>query len=98
MVEQSHPRGGIEAASDGTPLRDPARVRPRYNLFKAYGHFRDLLEDKEETSHVFKIFESLPSSKFEERVRGLTLSPEGERLRRDEPYLPPILDDHETLR
>ncbi len=98
MVEHSHPHTGIEAASDGTPLRDPARVRPRYRPLKAYGHFLDLLQDKEETSHVFKIFESLPSRDFDHRVRRLTLSADGEALRRDEAYLPPILDDHETLR
>ena len=89
---------GTEAAPDGTLLRDPRRPAPKYSLRKAFGHFRDLLEDKEETSHVFKIFESLPSKEFPGRVRRLALSEEGERLRRDEPFLPPILDDHETLR
>jgi len=98
MREQTLPQTGIEAASDGTPLRDPARKRLKYSLPKAYGHFRDLLKDKEETSHVFKIFESLPATDFEDRVRRVTLSPEGEELRRDEPYLPSTLDDHEALR
>ena len=97
MREQSF-SSGIEAASDGTPLRDPRRPEPRYNLPKAYGHFRDLLKDKEETSHVFKIFESLPAKDFGDRVRRVALSPEGEQLRRDEPSLPPMLDDHATLR
>ncbi len=98
MTNQDPIRPGIESASDGTPLRDPRRLRPTYSLRKAYGHFRDLLQDKEETSHVFKIFESLPAKDFVDRVRHVTLSPEGEQLRRDEPYLPPILDDHEALR
>jgi ubiquinone biosynthesis protein COQ4 len=89
---------GAEAARDGTPLRHPGRPQPKYSLPKAYGHFRDLLKDKEETSHVFKIFESLPSKQFMPRVRALTLSDEGERLRAEEPFLPPILDDHEALR
>lgn len=87
-----------ECASDGTILRDPARPQPRYSLPRAVHHFRELLKDKEETSHVFKIFESLPSSKFMPRVRRLTLSPHGEALRRSEPALPPILDDHAALR
>ena len=87
-----------KAASDGTLLRDPRRPQPKYSLPKAMGHFRDLLQDKEETSHVFKIFEALPSKSFMPRVRALALSEKGEELRRNEPYLPPILDDHETLR
>ena len=98
MNSQSLPISTIESTADGTILRDPRRPEPRYSLPKAFHHFRELLKDKEETSHVFKIFESLPSKSFMPRVRSLTLSEYGEQLRRDEPYLPPILDDHETLR
>ena len=98
MNQHATPVPALEAASDGTLLRDPRRPAPRYSLPKAYGHFRELLKDKEETSHVFKIFESLPSRTFMDRVRALTLSEKGEQLRRDEPYLPPILDDHQALR
>ena len=98
MNQHATPVPAMEAASDGTLLRDPRRPAPRYSLPKAYGHFRELLKDKEETSHVFKIFESLPSRTFMDRVRALTLSEKGEQLRRDEPYLPPILDDHQALR
>ena len=72
MTEQTHIQSDLEAAPDGTLLRDPRRPEPRYSLTKAYGHFRDLLEDKEETSHVFKIFESLTSKNFPARVRRLT--------------------------
>ena len=71
MTEQTHIQSDLEAAPDGTLLRDPRRPEPRYSLTKAYGHFRDLLKDKEETSHVFKIFESLPSKHFPGRVRRL---------------------------
>lgn len=98
MTDQNAIHSVSECARDGTLLRDPRRPRPRYSLLKAYGHFRDLLEDKEETSHVFKIFESLPSKDYVPRVRALALSETGERLRADEPFLPPILDDHEALR
>lgn len=98
MSDQNSPEPGIERASDGTLLRDPRRPQPKYSLPKAWHHFRELLKDKEETSHVFKIYESLPSKAFMPRVKGLTLSENGEKLRRDEPYLPPILDDHEALR
>ena len=87
----------VECARDGTPLRDPARPVPKYRPLTAIHHFRELLKDKEDTSHVFRIFEALPHKSFMPRVRELTLSEQGERLRAEEPYLPPILDD-ETLR
>ena len=100
-IEPGHRPGpvpGLECARDGTLLRDPARPVPKYSLPRAMHHFRELLKDKEDTSHVFRIFESLPSKKFMPRVRSLTLSEHGERLRREEPSLVPILDDHESLR
>ena len=86
------------AADDGTLLRDPARPEPKYRPLTAVHHFRELLKDKEDTSHVFRIFEALPSKSFMPRVRALTLSEQGEALRASEPYLPPILDDHDALR
>lgn len=88
----------LECASDGTIVRDPRRTPPRYSLPRAVHHFRELLKDKEETSHVFHIFDALPSQTFMPRVRRLGLSPHGEALRRSEPSLPPLLDDHAALR
>lgn len=85
-------------AADGTVLRHPDRPEPRYSLPRAVKNFRLLLKDKEDTSLVFKIFESLPSKDFITRVESLSLSDQGEFLRRTEPSLPEILDDHETLR
>ena len=87
-----------QRASDGTILRDPRRIKPKYSLPRAAHHFRELLKDKEDTSHVFRIFEALPSKTFMPRVAALTLSARGEELRREEPDLPPILDDHDALR
>ncbi len=87
-----------ECASDGTPFRNPARPQPRRNLRKALHHFRELLKDKENTAAVFHIYEALPSKKFIPLARALALSARGEELRACEPSLPPILDDHETLR
>ena len=89
---------GIEAASDGTPLRHPDRPQPKYRPLKAIGHFRELLKDKENTAEVFRIFDSLPSKHYLPRVRELMLSERGEELRASEPSLPPILDDHDALR
>jgi len=98
MNVQTSLQRDLETATDGTLLRDPRRPQPRYSPRKAMHHFRELLKDKEETSHVFKIFESLPSKHFMPRVRALTLSEQGERLRAEEPFLPTILDDHDALR
>ena len=88
----------VETAADGTPLRHPDRPVPQYRPLTAYHHFRELLKDKEDTSHVFRIFEALPHKSFMPRVRNLVLSEQGERLRAEEPFLPPILDDHDALR
>lgn len=85
-------------AADGTVLRDPARPEPRYRPLRAWKNFRLLIKDKEDTSLVFKIFESLPSRDFLPRVEALALSERGEFLRATEPSLPEILDDHDALR
>ncbi|NBC88496.1 MAG: hypothetical protein GVX90_03195 [Alphaproteobacteria bacterium] len=85
-------------AVDGTVLRHPDRPQPRYSLPRAVKNFRLLMKDKEDTSLVFKIYESLPSKDFLPRVRDLALSERGELLRRTEPSLPEVLDDHATLR
>ena len=84
-------------ASDGTVFRSAARPRPKRDVRKALHHFRELIKDKEDTEQVFHIYEALPSKTFLPRARALTLSPRGEALRASEPFLPPILDDHEAL-
>lgn len=86
------------SASDGTVLRHPDRPEPRYSMPRAIKNFRRLMRNKEDTSLVFKIFESLPSKDYMTRVDGLALSETGELLRRTEPSLPEILDDHAALR
>ena len=85
-------------AADGTVLRHPERPAPRYSMPRAIKNFRLLMKDKEDTSLVFKIYESLPSRNFMPRVEALALSEHGEFLRRTEPSLPEILDNHEELR
>ena len=85
-------------AKDGTVLRHPDRPAPRYSLPRAIKNFRLLMKDKEDTSLVFKIYESLPSKDFMPRVEKLMLSEKGETLRASEPSLPEILDGHAQLR
>ena len=85
-------------AADGTVLRHPDRPIPQYRPLRAVRNFQALIKDKEDTSLVFKIFESLPSKGFLPRVRKLSLSDHGAMLRANEPRLPEILDDHTALR
>lgn len=88
----------LACASDGTVFRNPARPEPRRDIGKALGKFRELIKDKENTALVFEIYEALPSKDFLPRARAATLSAKGEALRAAEPFLPPMLDDHEALR
>ncbi|MEM9084807.1 MAG: Coq4 family protein [Pseudomonadota bacterium] len=85
-------------APDGTVLRHPDRPQPRYSPLRAWKNFRLLMKDKEDTSLVFKIYESLPSNDFMPRVERLAFSERGQTLRSSEPNLPEILDDHAALR
>jgi ubiquinone biosynthesis protein COQ4 len=85
-------------AADGTVLLHPERPEAKYRPLRAGRSFQKLIKDKEDTSLVFKIFESLPSRDFLPRVADLSLSERGEYLRQNEPWLPEILDDHAALR
>lgn len=75
------------------PDRQPTKFRP----FKALGHFRKLIKDKEDTEQVFRIFESLPRKGFMDDARAFVESEMGQRLMASEPYLPDLLDDHAEL-
>ena len=85
-------------AEDGTVLLHPDRPESKYRPMRAVRNFRMLMKDKEDTAAVFRIFESLPSKDFLRRIAELSLSERGSYLRRTEPYLPDILDDHAALR
>ncbi|MFM6852488.1 MAG: Coq4 family protein [Sphingopyxis sp.] len=81
-----------------TMFMDPARPVARFRPFKALGHFRKLIADKEDTEQVFHIFEALPRKSFLTEARALVESAAGRQLMIDEPFLPTILDDHATLK
>lgn len=85
-------------AADGTVLLHPDRPQAKYRPMRAVQNFRMLMKDKEDTAAVFRIFESLPSKEFLPRIARLALSETGAELRRTEPRLPEILDDHAMLR
>jgi ubiquinone biosynthesis protein COQ4 len=88
----------LACAADGTVFRNPARKEPKRDIGRALRKFGELIKDKENTALVFEIYESLPSKDFLPRARRATLSEQGQRLREDEPFLPPMLDDHAALR
>lgn len=88
----------LACAMDGTVFRHPARPMPKRDVRRALRKFGELVKDKENTALVFDIYEALPSKSYLPRARALTLSEQGERLRAEEPFLPPILDDHAALR
>jgi ubiquinone biosynthesis protein COQ4 len=85
-------------AADGTVLLHPERPEAKYRPLRAVRNFQKLMQDKEDTAAVFKIFESLPSKNFMPRIATLVMSDKGEELRKAEPWLPEILDDHAALR
>jgi ubiquinone biosynthesis protein COQ4 len=76
---------------------DPSRKRLKLRPFKAMGHFRKLVANKEDTEQVFHISECLPSKGFFEQAKAFCASAKGRALMVSEPYLPAVLDDHETL-
>lgn len=76
---------------------DPMRVRPRFRPLKALHHFRALIRDKEDTEQVFHMTDCLPSRRFRKLERAFCESEQGKALMAREPWLPAILDNHETL-
>jgi ubiquinone biosynthesis protein COQ4 len=77
---------------------DPARTKLRTRPLKAFGHFRRLLKDKENTAEVFAIFEALPRRDFVPSAEAFMASERAKLIYRQEPELPAILDDHASLR
>jgi ubiquinone biosynthesis protein COQ4 len=79
------------------PFLDARRTPPKFRPFKALGHFRKLVANKEDTSQVFHIFDSLPRRDFVTDARAFAESAHGRRLMDSEPFLPDFLDDHAPL-
>lgn len=79
------------------PFLAPARPVQAFRPFAAYGHFRRLVADKEDTAQVFYMGECLPSGRFKTLAEAFCASAKGRALMASEAYLPDILDDHESL-
>jgi len=70
----------------------------RYDFPKAWRHFKALIKDKEATREVFPIFEALPWRGAYAAARAFLMSERGQAIRKSEPSLVAILDDHPALR
>lgn len=86
------------AIDPALPIWDARRPSPRYDLAKAWRHFRQLVKDKEDTRQVFHIFEALPWTGLRAAIERFMSTEQGQKLRASEPYLPALLDDHAALR
>ncbi|KPL67733.1 hypothetical protein SZ64_06135 [Erythrobacter sp. SG61-1L] len=80
------------------PLSDPRRPQIGYRPLKAWHHFRQLVKNKEDTSEVFRIFESLPWKGLPAAARQFLSGERGRAIMASEPSLVGILDDHAALR
>ncbi len=80
------------------PIIDARRPQPRYNFPKAWHHFKELIKDKENTAEVAPIFEALPWRGAYQAATAFLSTERGQEIRRTEPSLVAILDDHAGLR
>jgi len=79
-------------------LYHPDRKIPRIRPVKAFKHFRKLIENKEDTEQVFYIIEALNGRELAGDLADFASSDAGKRLIKERPHLPPLLDDHDTLK
>jgi ubiquinone biosynthesis protein COQ4 len=79
------------------PFRAMERPLAVFRPFKAFGHFRKLVANKEDTAQVFYMGECLPSRRFNATAKRFCESELGKSLMDSQPYLPDILDDHDAL-
>lgn len=76
------------------PLVHPDRKITGMRLLKAWGHFRKLVANKEDTEQVFHITEALKTRRTHEQAWAFIASPEGQRFLAEETDIPGMLDDH----
>lgn len=86
------------STADDLPLMLPGRPVMRYDFPKAWRHFKELIKDKENTAEVTPIFEALPWLGIYDAALAFLQSERGQAIRKSEPSLVAILDDHESLR
>jgi len=90
ITDTVHPDAPLEQYL-GAPAWAKNPVRP----FKALGHMRKLIADKEATEEVFYILRALNGNVYERRFQEFVASEDGQARMRQARVLPPLLDDHE---
>lgn len=85
------------AATIDLPLRHPDRIDGGFRPLKAWGHFRKLVADKEDTEQVFHIIEALRDGRFERLARDFYATDFGQQTLADPVSLVDLLDDHAAL-
>ncbi len=88
----------VDFAAPDLPMMLPGRPEAKYDLPRAWRHFKELVKDKEETSHVTEIFQALPWRGIYDAALNFLETERGQQIRRSEPSLVAILDDHAELR
>ncbi len=92
------PQAHVDFASPDLPLMLPGRPKAKYNLPKAWFHFKELVKDKEDTSQVAPIFEALPWRGIYDAALAFLKTERAQEIRRKEPSLVALLDNHAELR
>lgn len=94
----SQRQADVNFAAADLPVMLPGRPKMRYDLPKAWRNFRELVKDKEDTSKVTPIFEALPWRGIYDAALSFLATERAQEIRRKEPSLVKILDDHAALR
>jgi ubiquinone biosynthesis protein COQ4 len=80
------------------PFHHPDRPRTELRPMKAWGHFRKLIADKEDTEQVFHIVAALRGRAYRNIAKKLWYSEKGQRLLASNQRLIDVLDDHDMLK
>lgn len=97
-LRPSQRQAHVDWSAPELPVMLPGRPEMKYNLPKAWHHFKELVKDKEDTSQVAPIFEALPWRGIYDAALAFLATARGQEIRSKEPSLMRILDDHDALR
>ncbi len=79
-------------------ILNPKRPKIRYRPLQALSGMRKLIQDKEDTSQVFRVMDALNGDFTLKDLRRFAQTKNGEARIRERKALPPILDDHDRLK
>lgn len=85
------------SSADASIHIDPTRLRPRLRPLEAMRRMNALIKDKEDTEQVFHIIDALNGDHILKELKAFSESEAGAARIAEREFLPPLLDDHETL-